>query len=461
MPQKSGNEGRHGCRPARVQEVIPVKQSKAYRSTPVKQVDLARCLSGRLGEKVVAGLDVGKRSIWVVLRFADETYLRPWRAANPSEVPVLTELLKAASEQVKLMVAMESSGTYADPLRQALGDAGLLVMRVSSKASHDWAESFDGVPSQHDGKDAAVVAELCAMGKSAPWPLARGTELEQEIAYEVDRLDAAHRLHQFWCGRLESRLARHWPEVGGVLKASSVTLLKGLLKWGSPAALAADDQAAATLARLGGRMLKAEKVQRLVNEARTSVGVRLTAWDQRRLREDARQALAAHQQKRQAKHRLKELAATHELLPALGKVVGPATACVLWACLGDPRRYSSAAAYRKAMGLNLAERSSGMYQGQLRISKRGSALARRFLYFAALRWVLKEPARTWYLRKKERDGQEGMRGVVAVMRKLPLALYAVAQGEAFDASRVFNGVLNNHKANDGRRAAREVSDTAR
>src|SRR5262249_54793102 len=49
-------------------------------------------------------------------------------------------------------VAMESSGTYGDALRQALGDNGIEVQRVNGKAAHDYAEVFDGVPSQHDGK---------------------------------------------------------------------------------------------------------------------------------------------------------------------------------------------------------------------------------------------------------------------------------------------------------------------
>jgi hypothetical protein len=76
--------------------------------------------------------------------------------------------------------------------------------------------------------------------------------------------------------------------------------------------------------------------------------------------------------------------------------------------------------------------------------------------------VLKEPARSWYLRKKRRDSHEGMRGIVAVMRKLPLALYAVAQGEAFDISRLFDSVVNEKTGvRSGRRAAREASDTAR
>ena len=97
-----------------------------------------------------------------------------------------------------------------------------------------------------------------------------------------------------------------------------------------------------------------------------------------------------------------QLAVGNKVLEAQGNAVGIATACVLWTCVGDPRKYHAAAAYRKAMGLNLKERSSGAYQGQLRISKRGSARARKWLYFAALRLVRLSEVRPWYEAKKAR-----------------------------------------------------------
>ena len=75
---------------------------------------------------------------------------------------------------------MESTGTYGDALRARLTAAGLNVQRVGGKAAHDYAEVFDGVPSQHDGKDAAVIAELAAFGKSRPWPYRPPSELEEE-----------------------------------------------------------------------------------------------------------------------------------------------------------------------------------------------------------------------------------------------------------------------------------------
>jgi transposase len=256
-------------------------------------------------------------------------------------------------------------------------------------------------------------------------------------------------MHQFWCGRLESRLARHWPEVAGQLKVSSPTLLKALKRWGGPEQLAADPQAAATLGRLSYRRLDEQRIDQLICQARQSVGVVQSIWDQRRLRHDAHKALSAQRAKRQGGRHLARLARRHDLIGAMSPVVGVNTACVLWVSAGDPCNYASGAAYRKALGLNLSERSSGMCQGELRISKRGSALARRFLYFAALRRVSKPPVKHWYVQKKIRDGGEGMRGVIAVMRKLALAIHATARGEAFDASRLFNGIVKNDVANRG------------
>ena len=128
-------------------------------------------------------------------------------------------------------------------------------------------------------------------------------------------------------------------------------------------------------------------------------------------------------------------------IQAQAQAIGVATACVLWTHLGDPAEYHCGAAYRKAMGLNLVEHSSGMYQGKLRISKRGSAQVRRWLYLSALRLVSKGPVQRWYRQKKSKDGEGAKRALIGVMRKLALALYEVgAKGQTFDAMRLFPGV---------------------
>ena len=172
---------------------------------------------------------------------------------------------------------MESSGTYGDALRQALADNQIEVQRVGGKAAHDYAEVFDGVPSQHDGKDAAVVAELAALGKAMPWEYQPADPWEQELAYWVEWMVAHRQMLTIWQGRLEGLLARHWPEATQVLKLSSGTLLRVLKRYGPPQALAADGEAAKLLARWGGAFLAPEKIEQLLAGAGASVGVRLVS----------------------------------------------------------------------------------------------------------------------------------------------------------------------------------------
>jgi transposase len=120
--------------------------------------------------------------------------------------------------------------------------------------------------------------------------------------------------------------------------------------------------------------------------------------------------------------------------------VGKATACVLRVSVGDPQDYHCGEAYRKAIGLNLKERSSGQHQGKLKITKRGPSLARRWLYFSAMRTIQQAPVRSWYEAKRCKDKDHGKGALVAVMRKLALALHVVAtRGETFALERLLPG----------------------
>src|SRR5258708_832353 len=158
-------------------------KSKSYRAASVKDVKVSEVVLRLAGGPVWAGLDVGKGHTMVVIRDVQGTTLRPWKVRQPDEIGVIAERLKELSRHRPLVVAMEPTGTYGDALRQALDDAGLMVHRVSPKATSDYAEVYDGVPSQHDGKDAAVVAELAAIGKSRPWPI--GPTVYGELLHEV------------------------------------------------------------------------------------------------------------------------------------------------------------------------------------------------------------------------------------------------------------------------------------
>lgn len=416
-------------------------KKRAYSLTNVNQVDLDPMLKDRVGQSAVLGLDVGKERIVGVVRWQDGVIEKPWKIANPQDISALVERAGKLSVGRSFQIGMEPTGTYGDPLRQAFADAGLVVRRVSTKAAHDYAEVYDNVPSQHDGKDAAVVAELVALGKSREWPLEAGDAWLSELDYWVRRLESTLKARQRVSSELEGLLARHWPELNAELKVSSATLLKIVNRYGGPKEFGEDPHAAEKVRRWSFGRLSEERIAQLVLSAQTSHGVRLDAWSRRLLIEQSEEGLRLRGQMKQVVSELARLSQQEESLRCQSSMVGSATACVLRVYLGSASSYDHAGAYRKAMGLNLAERSSGKYQGQLRISKRGHPSVRRWLYFAALRSALKEPTKSWFASKRGQDPKlrKGTPAAVSVMRKLALALYWVGvKCEKFDASQLFS-----------------------
>jgi transposase len=150
-------------------------KKRIYRRTPVKQFDAATIRPEDVGSRLVVAVDVAKVDMVAALVAADGTVLKTicWEA--PAENVVVIELLRLLRTRgFDIEVVMEPSGTYGDVLRQMLEDAGLPLFHVQGKKTHDASELYDGVPSMHDAKAAAVIAKLHREGLSrrlAPEPL--------------------------------------------------------------------------------------------------------------------------------------------------------------------------------------------------------------------------------------------------------------------------------------------------
>jgi transposase len=239
---------------------------------------------------------------------------------------------------------------------------------------------------------------------------------------------------------LEALLSRHWPEAGSILDPGRVSLLALLAHYGDPASVRAEAEAAGQLLRHRGRgMLELATVEKLLDSARDTLGVACSEGERHLLQVVASELLRSHQQIQAIERRIDEEVAADATLTRLARVTGPATSLVLEATLGSPLEYPNAGSYLKAMGLNLKERSSGKHKGQLKITKRGPSLARKYHYFVALRWLYKDPIIAgWYRSKVRRDGRLKGKAIVAIMRKLALALWHIARGEAFDSRKLFD-----------------------
>lgn len=412
---------------------------RRYKAVWVKDVE-AVSLAGRLSAgNAVVGIDVGKEDFFAAVMDPSRRVVETVRWKHPEQSRLFIHLvtgLKALHPE--LVAAMEPSGVYGDAVRFALWDAGLSVYRVSPKRSHDAAEVYDGVPSWHDAKSAAVVGKLHLDGASESWP--KAPEHQRGLTASLRVFEVHHKEAHRNRNRLEGFVTRYWPEVSGILSLHTATLVELLGAYGGPAAVAEQlESARALMRRVGGYFLASEKVDAVLASASSTFGVPMLEPERQMVMAVATEARRQQVAANKARRKVEELSSSQGDSKAMAPVVGRATAAVLVASVGNPGSYDSATAYEKALGLNLKEKSSGKQQGALHITKRGPGLARLVLYLATLRLIQREPiVRAWYAKKVNRDAGRKQKALVAIMRKLSRALWYVAQGDSFDANKLFD-----------------------
>lgn len=402
-----------------------------YRTKNVNEINWPELGQQLGGGAVTFAVDVAKAQQYALLTDAAQNLatLVKWELL---ETTALIQGLRQLGCPVT--VVMESTGTYGDAMRHQFRQAGFAIWQASAKRVHDAKEIFDGVPSLHDAKAACLIAKLHKEGLTKPW---------HELDEAGRALNAARRefdLHQSQYGRnqnrLEAYLSRHWPEVLGLFSLDSVTLEKLLIAYGSPQAIAADaGQAAKNMKAWGGHFLKDDKIACVIASAIHTIGQPCIDAERRYLQALATEMQHSRCQSQAAQQLLEACVVADEGLKEMAALIGKLTTAILIGLHLDPRNFSNAQSFLKALGLNLTEKSSGQCHGQLKISKRGSAVARKYLYLAALRLIQKDPViGEWYRAKA--DPKIKMKTAVACLRKLAKALWHVARGERFDARKL-------------------------
>ena len=413
-------------------------KKRTYRAVEVKKVNQKRWAESLAGKELVVGVDEGKEACFASLRGEGRDVLMTVKWKSPWEDRQFVEFL-GGLRCSSIEVAMEPSGSYGDPLRRLLWEAGIPVYRVSGKRSHDAAEVYDGVPSWHDAKSAGIVAKLHQDGASEPWPFR--SEAERDLCAVVRTMELVDGQFRQNVNRLEGQMARHWPEVGAWLDLGCVTFLELIVRFAGPEQIALKAQEAReTMRTVGGPLLKQEKIEAVVASSAYTIGVPMTGQEAEELRDLAARTLDLYRRLEASRRKVERLGQQRPSIQAMSRAVGKGTATVLVVEGGDPQHYESARQWEKTFGLNLKERSSGKHIGMLKITKRGSGRARKWLYLAALRLIREDQVvRTWYEKKVARDGgKKRKKAIVAVMRKLLRALWHVGRGETLDTSKLFD-----------------------
>jgi transposase len=417
-----------------------MKKKRTYQASRVQQVRVAELLPLLVAGCIIA-LDVAKQKFVVALSTMAGEVVQLFRFDHPTETRdflAVVEALRAGVEEGKVKAAMEPTGTYGDAVRLQLMRSGVAVHMVSPKRTHDSQELFDGVRSLHDPKSAMLVAKLCSMGLSTPWSAPSTTRVRLRALVDLRQHEQRHEEMSF--GRLEGVLARHWPEFGQWMDVREQrSALQLLSAYPSPAQVAQAPQEVRALLRKASRaQLSAPCMEGVLADASATMGVPAAPEEEQLVRTLAMQLIGARRSIDDLDAQMREMAKEDEVFARLSTWMGVYTAAVIVTRV-DPRQYTSARQLEKACGLNLREHSSGEKSGRLTITKRGPGLVRQVLYLFALR-MLKESAtvRAWYKRRRGYTEDSKQRAVVAVMRKLVRALFHIAKGDAFDASKLFD-----------------------
>lgn len=421
-----------------------MSKKHTYRSVDVQTLTRFKLLERLQALVIVIAIDIAKKR--QVAAWMDETepgLISHWQ--HPKQTPQFLDLvegLRAAGKRVQ--VVMEPTGTYGDALRHQCHQRGCEIYLVSPKKTHDAKELFDGVPSQHDAKDATICGRLHQQGLSRRWE--PRSEQERSLRALVDRREMYAQSIERLQGQMEALQARHFPEFEQHLDVRAQrSALKVLRQYPAPREMAQDPAGVESLLMRASRgQLAEEKIQGVIAAAQGTQGVPMVGAEQELVRQLAGELL---RQQEQMELVVPELRAALEQTPgteALVPLLGVATTAVLVAHLGDLRGYGSVGALEKACGLNLKVSSSGRdhlkkRQPGLHITKRGSGIVRKYLFLATLRWLQRDPvAVAWY---KQRDGYteaSKLKAVVALMRKLVALLWHVSRGASYDPRRLFD-----------------------
>ena len=413
-------------------------KKRVYRATKVKNLNLEKLQEQVKDRKIVLAIDVAKEDFFAVIVGNDQQVYATIKWKHPVESHFFLNVILKELSWSSLEVVMEPSGTYGDSLRSQFLNAGIAVYRVSPKRCHDAAEVFDGVPSMHDAKASAIIARLHQQGLSKEWPMPDDTQ--RELTASIKTLEIYDSAYHRNINKLEGLVMRYWPELTQFLDLQSATLLELLIAYGVPDRVAINQtQARGLMSRVGINFLAESKKEAILESASNSLGVKSVKAEQEQIQELCLEIRRLQHMCRQARHTVESLTKSIDSVHNMTEVLGKMTAAVLYIVLGDMQKYSNAGSIVKTLGLNLREHSSGRHKGQLRITKRGSGLARMYLYLVVLRLIQRDAIiKAWYQKKLQRDGTVKQKAIIAIMRKLASALWYVGKGAKFDSSKLFD-----------------------
>jgi transposase len=365
---------------------------------------------------VVAVVDEASKTLVVSTSFQED-------AAGYSR---LRELLGSPRD---LLVAMEATGHYWQNLFAFLASEGFTLALLNPLRTHRFAEE-ELERTKTDAIDAVGIARFAAQKHPAPTRLPDSTTLElRELVRLRTRLqqDLDDRVRQ-----LHRVVDLGFPEFIRHVRTLDSELATAILH-DYPTAVAFQGVSPRRLAALrydGRHKVGDELARALIEAARTSVGRHHGPAYRVQVRYFCEDLDVLRRRMRELDRDIERTLREHEVGRLLTTIegVGPQTAARIIGTVGDPAEFRSAAALASYVGIAPGKRDSGKRQARhAPLSPIGNAALRRALWMPTLTAVKKNPWLRAYYERLRSEGKPAKVALVAAMRKLLVAVYAVAR----------------------------------
>lgn len=338
---------------------------------------------------------------------------------------------KRAQGLKDIVVGFESTGPYAEPLFHFLKKKPIHLVQVNPLHSKKLKELTGNSPCKTDKKDPRVIADIISLGHALTLVVPEGAaahlrRLTQARERAIQRRTAL-------LNQMQHLVFVLFPEFLNVFKkVHSKSALYLLQHHPTPQDIVAlgSESLTVMLRRVSRGKVTSKRARQLFESAKGSVGITegrdsLLVEVQHLIHAIAHEDDLIHGVEQQMNYYVQQIPYSHSMLSIKG--MGIITVAGLIGEVGNFEAFSTIAEIMKLAGLDLYEVSSGNHRGRHHISKRGRALMRKLLYFAALSVVRKKGIMHDDYQKMLARGMPKVKALVAISRKLLRLVFALVR----------------------------------
>jgi transposase len=288
-------------------------------------------------------------------------------------------------------------------------------------------------PNKTDKKDPRVIADVISLGHSLTVVVPEGAAAQlRRLTHARER---AMERRTAMNNQLQDLVFVIFPELGEIIKPSTKTGMYLIKNYPGPESIVSIG--IETLCNIVRKVSRGrfgiDRAEELYNAAKASVGI--TEGKESILLEISHLVSNIETENRYIESLeeqmivyLEQIPYSHSILSVKG--IGNITVAGLIGEVGDFRKFKTISEVMKLAGLDLFEVSSGKHKGGHHISKRGRALMRKLLFFAAINAVKSHGIMHVRYQKMLNDGTPKIKALVAVSRKLLRIIFALARDNA-------------------------------